>query len=394
MTTAVLFTFCALLLFAYIFDVTAAKTRIPSVVLLLLLGFSVQQATRFIGLELPDFRPFLPILGTIGLILIVLEGSLEVDLNRNKFGIIKQSLLGAIIPMFILAFGISGIIYWIEPYSFKTAFTNVVPLCVISSAIAIPSARFFHPNQKEFVIYESSVSDILGVLIFNFVTVNAVIDFFAFLQFGWQLILITLISFGATIVLALLLSKIKHHVKYLPIILIMILVYTITKQIHLPGLIFILIFGLFIRNIDELKQFKIIERFKPEVLKREVKKFHELTAEATFLVRSLFFLLFGFLIEVEDVLNTQTLIWAGGITAAIFIIRAVQLYFSEFKISPLLFVAPRGLINILLLLSIESQDRIPLINESLLIQIIILTALVMMFGLLNVKPYRHHPSSH
>ena len=53
--------------------------------------------------------------------------------------------------------------------------------------------------------------------------------------------------------------------------------------------------------------------------------------------------------------------------------------------SPLLFIAPRGLITILLFLSIEPVQAIPLINESLIIQVIVLTAFVMMFGLMKNK---------
>jgi hypothetical protein len=35
-------------------------------------------------INLPDLTATLPVLGTIGLILIVLEGSLELELNRSK----------------------------------------------------------------------------------------------------------------------------------------------------------------------------------------------------------------------------------------------------------------------------------------------------------------------
>jgi hypothetical protein len=107
--------------------------------------------------------------------------------------------------------------------------------------------------------------------------------------------------------------------------------------------------------------------------------------EATFLIRSLFFLLFGYLIETEELLNTSTLVWAAGITAGIFLIRYIQIKISKLPLSPLLFVAPRGLITILLFLSIDKAQEISLVNKSLVIQVIILTALVMMIGLILNK---------
>ena len=71
----IIITFCILLLVAYLFDLTSSKTKIPSVILLLLLGWGVRQITDLLFIDLPDFSYVLPILGTIGLILIVLDGS-------------------------------------------------------------------------------------------------------------------------------------------------------------------------------------------------------------------------------------------------------------------------------------------------------------------------------
>ena len=64
---------CVLLLLAYVFDITASKTKIPSVILLLLLGYASAQGSKLLGIEIPDLSVILPVLGTIGLILIVLE---------------------------------------------------------------------------------------------------------------------------------------------------------------------------------------------------------------------------------------------------------------------------------------------------------------------------------
>jgi uncharacterized membrane protein YjdF len=94
----------------------------------------------------------------------------------------------------------------------------------------------------------------------------------------------------------LLLNKIDHHIKFVPIILLIILIYEISKIFHLPALIFILVFGLSIGNLDELKGYQWTKVFL-DLLNKEVAKFKELIIEATFLVRALFFLLFGYLIK-------------------------------------------------------------------------------------------------
>jgi len=383
MTTTIIIALCALLLIAYLFDLTSSLTKIPSVLLLLLLGWLVRQASQLLKIQIPDLTNLLPFLGTIGLILIVLEGSLELEFNKSKRTIISKSLLVAIVPMVLLAFFMTFMFNYLgDSVSFKQSLTNAIPLCVISSSVAISSVKNLTAADKEFIIYESSLSDISGVLFFNFIVRNSVIDVHSTLHFTLQLLIIAVISFIATIGLSYLLSKIEHNIKFVPIILLVILIYGISEIYHLPALIFILLFGLFLGNLDELKQVKWIQMLRPRQLDKEVNKFKELIGEITFLIRALFFLLFGFLMEKSQILNPETIIWAVGIVLAIFLFRIIFLRISNLPLAPLIFIAPRGLITILLFLAIPAAQVIPFVNTSLVIQVIILTALVMMVGLI------------
>ena len=96
-------------------------------------------------------------------------------------------------------------------------------------------------------------------------------------------------------------------------------------------------------------------------------------------------LLFGYLIETSEILNAETFVWAIGIVAGIFFIRMIILLVSRLPLTPLLFIAPRGLITILLFFSIIPSQQLPLVNKSVIIQVIILTAIIMMFGLMASK---------
>jgi len=382
MASTIIISFCILLLIAYMFDLSSSKTKIPSVILLLLLGWTLHQLTDFLNIQLPNFSSMLPILGSIGLILIVLEGSLELDLSKSKIGLIKKSFFGALITMFVITFVLSFLIQYLGGFPYRSCLANAIPFSVISSAIAIPSVRGISTTDKEFVIYESSLSDILGVVFFNFIVLNTDYGFKTFGNFGFQLVIIVVISFVATIGLTILLRKIEHHIKFIPIILLVILIYTVLEIYKLPSLIFILTFGLFIGNLYKFKRFKWIKKLHPEELKIEDQKFKEITVEMAFLVRALFFILFGYLLKTYEILNTHTLLLAAVIVAIIFIIRTLQLKISKLPLKPLLFVAPRGLITILLFLSIIPAQRLALVNKSLIVQVIILTALIMMFGLM------------
>lgn len=385
MSTSIFVAICILLLLSYIFDITSSKTKIPSVILLLGLGWAVKEMTVFLEFEIPNLTEVLPILGTIGLILIVLEGSLELELNKSKLPFVGKTSLISFFPILIISLALAYAFYYFGNSSFKDAIVNAIPFAIISSAIAIPSAQNLMSKNKDFITYESSLSDIFGVIYFNFMVRNAIIDFTSVGTFVFNIIITLIITVIATLSLAFFLGKIRHPVKFIPIIIMTVLIYVIEKHYHLPSLIFILLFGLFLSNLDELKDNKYIHKLRPEILDKEVNKFSELTQEISFLVRSLFFLLFGYLIDTKELFNQETILWAVPITIGIFILRFITISIFKLSITPLVYIAPRGLITILLFLSIPVNQKISLVNNSLIIQVILLSALFMMVGLMSHK---------
>jgi len=375
--------FCCLLLVSYVFDLTASRTKIPSVIFLLLCGWAVKNAIVWLNIDLPDLYPALPVLGTVGLVLIVLEGSLELNLSRSKLELVGKSFLGALVALCATALLLALALNYIGGAGFLSALINAVPLAVISSAIAIPSARRLVHRNREFIVYESTFSDILGVFFFNFLLLSTTIDKNLIGYLLIQIVLIAAISLVSIVSLSFLLGRIEYHVKFIPIILLVVLIYAITKVYHLPGLTFILLFGLSLSNISKFRKIPWMARFNLSDIEREVNRFKDMTTEFAFLVRSLFFLLFGYYIETDDVLNVDTSLWAAAIVLLIFLVRAIQLWLFRLPLLPLLFISPRGLITILLFISIEPPHAISLINKSLITQVIVLTSLIMAIGLIT-----------
>ncbi|WP_460514144.1 cation:proton antiporter domain-containing protein [Cyclobacterium sediminis] len=386
MTLPIIIVLCALMLFAYFFDITSARTKIPPVILLFAMGWAANQAAGFLDLDIPDLTTVLPFLGTIGLVLIVLEGALELDFDTSKLSFVGKTVLVAIIPVIVISLGLAYAIQYFSDVAFKTALLNAIPFAIISSAIAIPSVQNLRAVNREFVTYESSVSDIFGVLLFNFLLEKKIMNAKTLGLFFGEIVMILIVTFFATIMLAFLLSRIKHPVKFAPIILMIVLIFAVSELYHLPALIFILLFGLFIGNLNQLKQSVFVKKLHTKSFKKEIKKFKELTMELTFLIRTLFFLVFGFLIETNELINTETLIWSVSITAGIFLLRALILKIFKINLLPLMFISPRGLVTILLYLSVPLTMSIPIINDSLIIQVIIFTSLAMMLGMLTSKP--------
>ena len=139
---------------------------------------------------------------------------------------------------------------------------------------------------------------------------------------------------------------------------------------------------MFVGHLDKLKRFKWIEKLVTYNPEKEVEMFTVLTIEGTFLIRSLFFLVFGYLLEASELFNPSTALWALGMVAGVFAIRVVQLLLSRLPLKPLSFISPRGLITILLFLYITPEQSIDIVNKSLIIQVIVFTVLIMTFGMM------------
>ena len=253
-TLSVLFVLPLLIIFSYLFDTFARKTKFPAVILLMITGILIRTACNVYGYTDFDFlENLIPVLGTIGLILIVLEGAVELEINREKLPLILKGFLAA---LFILIANI-WILQWVFGVLFQMehneAVLYAIPLSIISSAVAIPSAAGLISKEKEFVTYESTFSDILGIMIFNyairqFESDQSLIGGTALVSLGLQILGVIVISLAITYILFRLLQQIHHHVKFFLILALLILVYAFGKLFHLPALVTIFIFGIFLSN--------------------------------------------------------------------------------------------------------------------------------------------------
>jgi Kef-type K+ transport system membrane component KefB len=95
MTTAAILAASALLLFAYLVDIVGRRYRLPSVVLLILTGIALRQVLDRTGLHLNWVDPIVPVIGTLGLILIVLEGALDLEVTRKRIPLVVGSALSS-----------------------------------------------------------------------------------------------------------------------------------------------------------------------------------------------------------------------------------------------------------------------------------------------------------
>jgi Na+:H+ antiporter len=382
----ILITLSALIILSYLFNIVSRYVKVPSVILLLATGIGLKFLGDRFSIQIPAVPFLLNLFGDIGLIMIVLEGSLDLEVTRKKMPLVGKSILSSVL---ILA-GTSGLIYLILhnylAMPVKNSIIYSLPLGVISSAIAIPSVKNLLEHKKEFIVYESTFSDIIGIMVFNFVILDNAFSAESFRDFFLNLLYIILISLVGSGLLVLMLNSITSHIKSFLIFAILILIYSIGKIFHLPSLLLILVFGMMLNNNKYFIKGKLAHILHLEKMSAVTLELKLLTAESAFLVRTFFFILFGYTMNIYLLAIPEVITIGSAIIVCVLIARFIFLRFiSKVHVIPELFIAPRGLVTVVLFFSIPARFISPQFNEGILYYVIIVSSLIMMLGLMFTK---------
>ena len=407
----------SIIIISHFLNIYSDNTGVPSVLILIVFGALLQLDTQIATMLFPEWMleyasnngedwqgilaekqvkgDLLNILGVAGLILILLEAALDLKINRTM--LISSSkaffvaFFGLIGSAFLMAYLISTL--FAPELTLLDALLYAVPLSIISSAIIIPSIEGFDEQTKSFLIYESTFSDVLGLLMF-FVVFDSLKTGEVSSYIDILLNLTQSISFSIfiSILLIYLFQKIKGHTKLFFLFAILIVLYALAEKLHLSALLIVLIFGIILNNyqsifIGPLK--KLINAEKVNIIQDD---FKVIIRESAFVVRTFFFVLFGYYVSFDALLIDYGLVIVYSLIlfAAIYLVRFI-LIFPTFqgRTWPEVFLSPRGLITILLFFKI-SDDLIIDYNwheqaEGVLLFIILGSALTMSNALIGVK---------
>jgi Kef-type K+ transport system membrane component KefB len=388
-----------IIILSYFANLLAKKTNIPSVLVLIGMGVLIRQGLSALGMEeIPYESLALELLGTVGLIFILLEAALDLELSKKKLPLILKSASLALFSLGASTLGIAALLFYSLGLEWFTAVVYAIPLSIMSSAIIIPSVGGLSLEKKEFMVYESTFSDIWGIMAFYLVLGNqeAVGPGEVLKSIGINLGASLIISIAVSYLLVYVLQKITSSVKLFLSIAVLILIYSIQKMLHLSPLILILIFGLmlnnhkiFFANIFKNKQGKswlggLLNDEKMAGLRHD---FHLLTLESAFVIRTFFFVLFGATVVLASLTDIE--VWFYGLTISVilYVTRFVflRLFRPEDPVS-LLYIAPRGLITILLFFQIGSNypELVDTsFNGGILLVVILVTCIIMTVSLIQ-----------
>jgi Kef-type K+ transport system membrane component KefB len=385
-TEEILIGLCSLVILSYLFSIISRYIRVPSVLLLLFAGVGFRSLSDYYGMEVSIPAQLVEMLGVVGLIMIVLEAGLDLKLERAKIKLIRDSFFSAFFIFVITTAIVTLILYYFLKEPLWNCVVYAIPLSIMSSSIVLPSIHALTAQKKEFLVYEASFSDILGIIAFNYMTATDNITGVSLGIFSGQLVLSVLFSLVLSLLLLLILARTRLSVKFFLIFSLLILIYAGGKMLHLPSLIIILMFGLMINNWEKIKVRFLQKHFPSSQVEPLRDLLHNLTAESSFLVRTFFFILFGFSISLGFLRDKEVLLIGSMILLALFIVRTLYLrFFLQTNVFPESFFIPRGLITIVLFYKIPAEMKLASFNDGILFFLVLTTSIVMAMGMIFYK---------
>ena len=349
----------SIIILSFLFNIIAKKTNIPSVLMLIVLGVIIQ-----VGFWKPDLEgadkgimTVLEILGNVGLIFIVLEAALDLKLKRDKARLILSSFVVAFLALILSSFSIAGLFMLLWKVSLFNALMYAVPLSIMSSAIIIPSVGSLSEHKKEFMIYESTFSDILGIMFFYFLKGNAHATEAQEVFYGvtGNIAITVLIATIASYFLVILFQQLKMHAKYFLMFAVLLLLYAVGKTFHLSSLLIILFFGLVLNNSQLFFRGPLKKFGDKDIMKESLHELHVITLETAFVLRTFFFVIFGITIALSSLIDWKLGLISIVIVGLLFGVRFLFLkLIIRTDIFPQLWIAPRGLITVLLFFAIPN----------------------------------------
>ncbi|MFV5214614.1 cation:proton antiporter [Azonexus caeni] len=369
----------AILLVAFAIERAGRHYRIPPVILLIAAGMLTKPLLHVAGWTLAGLDMVVPIIGTIGLVLIVLEGSLDISLSRERLYSARAAMWMAWLGFLACFVVLTPLIELYFAFGYFKAAVIAVPFALISSAVAIPNSQFLPAHGREFVVYESALSDIIGVIVF-FALVHSDGSFLGIVQglLGGGLVSLVL-SVICAIGLALILMHSRGPIRFLPLLAGLLGLYAAGKLLYLSPLIMVLLFGLTINNPLLITRVPLFEHWMSDHYDTTLNEFKAIAFELTFAVRGFFFILLGYWTDLGTLAMPKA--WFGALVVLfiIYLSRAALLRSFGGSLAPsLLWLAPRGLITVLLYLTARMVVPVPeWVGGSVLIVVIVSALLIL-----------------
>lgn len=382
MTYQTIFAASIFLLFAFAIEQVCRHRGIPSVIVLVLSGLLAKPVLGYYGFDPEGINTLIPIVGAIGLVLIVLEGALDIDFRKDHLRVLTTTSAMGVLSITLCILLIYPVAATVLSLNLVQTLLLATPFAVISSAVAISGSGVLNKNDQEFVVYESSISDILGVLLFfALLGSNGTVGGILLNLVGGGLVSI-LLSIVSAVVLMLLLLRTDSHIRFTPLLAGLFALYSLGELLHFSPLIMVLILGLLLNKPTIITRFKPLSHWVPADYSLTLSEFRTLVQELTFVVRGFFFVLLGYWTDPRDFLSIKA--WLAAIIglAIIYAVRIglLRLIVGRERTKVLVWFAPRGLITVLLFIYAKEAFTLPQYLTGSAMLIVLISSFLMMLS--------------
>ncbi|MDD2890650.1 MAG: cation:proton antiporter [bacterium] len=384
MKIALVIFFIGLIVFlAHLFSALFKKTRIPDVLILVLIGFLLGPTTGFVSPK--DFGKVGNIFTTVALVVILFESGVGLS-----FSTLRKSIGHGVKLTIINFIGAAVIVTLISIVFFKMSTIEGLLMGTILGAtapsIVIPmiSKLSLQDNSRAALILESTFSEALCIVIalcllqtvkYNEIKVSIII---------WSVAKSFVFAALIGAVTGLLWSHLLNHIRQLKnniftTIAFVFIIFGITELVGLSGAIASFALGIVLGNVQHLQ---LPEINKPAYFKsanlNETEKM--VFAEAVFLLQTFFFIYIGLSIRLT---NMTLVVFGLVLTLAMFIIRipmvrlAMGRTIPRFDVSIMSAMAPRGLAAaVLATLPLQAGLKNGMIMQNLVYAVIPLSIII------------------
>jgi NhaP-type Na+/H+ or K+/H+ antiporter len=313
---------------AHLFTAVSERTKIPDVLLLMIVGIVVGPILGIVGSNY--FGEFGFVITTIALIVILFDGGTHLRIESLKTGFGNTVFLSLL--TFVLTLGIVAVTcYYIFELNVITSLMIGAILSPISPAVVLPmiSSLKMEPQGKTILVLETAITDVLAIILaFSFiqsaqsgkVEVTYIIS-----QISSSTIIALIIGLLGGVAWSQLLSKVRQFPNSIfTTFAAIFILYGFAEMFHFSGALTALAFGFAISNLStlNLKKSKWLRKIEKEDF---IEKENTFFSEIQFLLKIFFFVFLGISFPLDQLVYLG---WGLGITLLLFIARLLVAKFT------------------------------------------------------------------
>lgn len=312
--------------FSHYLTVIYQKTRIPDVLILIIVGILIGPVLNWASID--SLGMLGKVLTSVALIIILFEGGLNMELS-NIWGSMRTASKLTVCFFFITATIVAAILHWMLHYSWLLSFIAGFTMGGTSSAVVLPMVSLLHMNKKPGIILvlESALTDVLCIVfVISFLGsyTTGIVEFGKIIgSLVSSLVLASVLGIGAGYIWLRLMNWVKAFPNtQFTTFAFMFIVYGLAEYFGFSGAITSLAFGIVLGNYSKINLPEKIKKKLPDGIITELER--KLYSEIVFLLKIYFFVYLGMSIPIA---SSEFFTIAIILVAAIYLARLLSTRF-------------------------------------------------------------------